>query len=370
MSAWRFVILTCFFLVSVGAQAQMRCEEIFTSREMIVRAIHDLAELRIRIDISQANGVLGPRMTSMRSAYINKEMQLVRYLEDHQIMTAAELSSKIKNEIAKAQGLKQEPPAEEIQKIAEHRAMVQNYRTDGSRINMAILDVRSYPNTRLTPKEPFALALVPTTQIVWRRVVEAIHKKYPTRLSVGGISVWSGKFDRLNPDPSKFKGELNPVEQVSMKDVELWIAALNDLAQEESPLIREILPDHRPGTVYRLPLYRDYAFLLDAVSALTLNQEALEKRSWYAGNSGEQTHPVAQKEPFDVGGEDFYDIIGNVAEMAGDQGHNSSGYLRWMAIGMEYNTLPFKGSYHDRVVEIQPKTRHSNLGFRLASTVP
>jgi hypothetical protein len=369
MSSWRLVILIGFFVASIGAQAEMRCEEIFTSQEMIARAIHNLAELRIQIDTGQANGVSGPSMTSMRSAYISKETQLVRYLEDRQIMTAADFSLRIKSEITKAQRLSPELSEIEDQEIVEHehKEAVKNYRPDGHMVEMVYLDTKLSLSSASQFTEPFMLAPTLTTQIVWRKVVNAIQKKYPARVSFAGFSLWAGKFDRLNPNPSKFNGDLNPIEQVSFKDVDLWIIALNELSRDNSPLIQELFPDHRPGTVYRLPRVREYALILDSIGVRTLDRGALAKHSWYADNSGSQTHPVATKEPSKIDGENFYDLVGNVMEMTAYEGGSYQQHISLTAISLGYTSRPFGEHY---TTEIELNEPDPKLGFRLASNVP
>jgi formylglycine-generating enzyme required for sulfatase activity len=71
------------------------------------------------------------------------------------------------------------------------------------------------------------------------------------------------------------------------------------------------------GKKYRLPTEAEweYACRAGAVGTGQLSPAELGKSAWFAGNSGDKTHPVAKKLPNAWG---LYDMLGNVGEWATD----------------------------------------------------
>jgi formylglycine-generating enzyme required for sulfatase activity len=123
----------------------------------------------------------------------------------------------------------------------------------------------------------------------------------------------------MDDNPSSFKGNDRPVENVSWNDAQEFISRLNDLNE---------------GHIYRLPTEAEWEY---ACRAGTTGDFAgnLDSIAWYAGNSGNQTHPVGTRQPnpwglFDMHGnvsewcEDFYDEHG----YGGSPGTNPFGPLR------------------------------------------
>jgi formylglycine-generating enzyme required for sulfatase activity len=147
---------------------------------------------------------------------------------------------------------------------------------------------------------------------VWRQVVSRAKEKFP------------GKYDALNADPSNFKGDLNPVEQVSYDDVQLWLKALNELAQAGDPVVQEVMPGHKPGEIFRLPTEAEWEFVVrvrgtaNGVYHFGDSAADLGRYGWFGGNSGHTTHPVATREPLVIDGQEFYDLHGNVWEWTQD----------------------------------------------------
>jgi formylglycine-generating enzyme required for sulfatase activity len=167
----------------------------------------------------------------------------------------------------------------------------------------------------------------------------------------------------MSSNPSNFKGDNLPVEQVSWGDVQEFIRKLNA----------------QTGKNYRLPTEAEWEYAARGGAQSRgykySGSNTVGNVAWYDENSGNTTHPVGQKSPNELG---LYDMSGNVWEWCSDWygAYNSS----WLAdpIG------PSSGSY--RVVrggswgnvaqrvrvpyrsDYTPGDRNNLLGFRLASS--
>ncbi len=103
----------------------------------------------------------------------------------------------------------------------------------------------------------------------------------------------------MGENPSHFKGEARPVEQVSWDDVQRFCARANEGA---------------PPLGLRLPSEAQWEYACRAGSP-TPRYGLLEDVAWYEKNSGDETHPVGQKAPNGFG---LYDTLGNVWEWCQD----------------------------------------------------
>lgn len=159
----------------------------------------------------------------------------------------------------------------------------------------------------------------------------------------------------MGDDPSHFKGENRPVEQVSWNDV---MAFCRKLTERERAAGR--LPD---GYEYTLPTEAQWEYACRAGSTGYYGKLAdgtegkLDDMGWYGGNSGRQTHDVGQKQPNAWG---FYDMHGNVWEwcldnysgnlnraLRGGCWDNFGGYCRsagrdWVIADFRFNYLGFR----------------------------
>ena len=107
----------------------------------------------------------------------------------------------------------------------------------------------------------------------------------------------------MDSNPSKFKGDRKPVEQVSWNDCQTFISKLNSLT----------------GKNFRLPTEAEWEFAarggIKSKGYKYSGSNTLDDVAWYYGNSGKTTHEVGTKSPNELG---LYDMSGNVQEWCND----------------------------------------------------
>jgi len=176
----------------------------------------------------------------------------------------------------------------------------------------------------------------------------------------------------MGRNPSKFKGDANPVENVSWEDCQQFISKLN------------LLPDvQKAKLTFRLPTKEEWMdacmagseggdCMLDddtEIKAESVSGDSdggdgakldLEEVAWFAANGDAATHPVGQKKPNAFG---LYDMHGNVWE--------------WTQTGKELDRVCCGGSYSSSAQDCRatyesatdPTSRDDSVGFRLCVTV-
>lgn len=120
--------------------------------------------------------------------------------------------------------------------------------------------------------------------------------------------------------PSGFEGVLNPVEGLTWFEAAEFCERLTERCRRSGFLGEDL--------AVRLPYEAEWEFACRTDGNAPAKQIATTTRfcfgddttelgdyAWYERNSGEQTHPVAEKYPSPRG---FYDLHGNVAEWCGD----------------------------------------------------
>ena len=129
----------------------------------------------------------------------------------------------------------------------------------------------------------------------------------------------------MGNNPSRFKGDDRPVEQVSWNDCQEFCRRLSE----------------REGKTYRLPTEAEweYACRAGTTTAYYFGDDAasLAEYAWFWENSDSQTHPVGQKKPNAWG---LHDMHGNVWEWCADWYRP---YQREVEAAEEQN--PFRGSF-------------------------
>jgi formylglycine-generating enzyme required for sulfatase activity len=103
----------------------------------------------------------------------------------------------------------------------------------------------------------------------------------------------------MGSNPSHFKGNNLPVEQVGWNDVQEFLKKLNA---------------RNDGFEYRLPTEAEWEFAARA-SATDAITDRLHEVAWYDANSSQQPHRVGQKQPSAWG---LHDMLGNVSEWVQD----------------------------------------------------
>ena len=117
----------------------------------------------------------------------------------------------------------------------------------------------------------------------------------------------------MGSNPSYFKGDNLPVEQVSWNDCQTFISKLNALT----------------GKRFRLPTEAEWEFAARGGNQSRhtpfSGSSRIDDVAWYDGNSGDETHPVKTKQPNELG---IYDMTGNVFELCQDWYDSYSSYAQ------------------------------------------
>jgi formylglycine-generating enzyme required for sulfatase activity/serine/threonine protein kinase len=164
----------------------------------------------------------------------------------------------------------------------------------------------------------------------------------------------------MGTEPSNFKGDDLPVEQVSWEDAQAFMTQLNR---------KNVLPS---GWKSKLPTEAQWEYACRAGTTVPYAGD-LERMAWYGDNSGSKTHSVGTKATNAWG---LYDLHGNVGEWCIDwysdklPGGNdpvgaSSGSLRVLRGGAwGYGGRICRRAFRLRNV---PGARDKDIGFRVAS---
>lgn len=164
----------------------------------------------------------------------------------------------------------------------------------------------------------------------------------------------------MGSNPSKFKGTNRPVEQVCWNDCNAFISKLNSLT----------------GKDFRLPTEAEWEYAARGGNKSQgykySGSNSLGNVAWYTDNSGDETHPVKQKSPNELG---LYDMSGNVWEWCQDwegsyssssqtnpTGANSGSKLVDRGGGWDYFARSCRVSCRGHVA---PDNQGSGLGLRL-----
>lgn len=166
-------------------------------------------------------------------------------------------------------------------------------------------------------------------------------------------------------NPSCFKGDNLPVENVSWDDCQLFLEKLNNLAQQ----------------VFRLPTEAEWEFAarggLRSKHYKFSGRNTLPDIAWYTQNADGKTHDVATKLPNELG---IYDMNGNVWEWCHDYKGDYSSNDQINPTGPDSGTRHVirGGSFGSNITSYgdlsfrlgnEKNTRCKDLGLRLALTL-
>jgi formylglycine-generating enzyme required for sulfatase activity len=143
------------------------------------------------------------------------------------------------------------------------------------------------PVHRVAIEKPFYLGRYPVTQEQWQKV--------------------------MGNNPSYFKGEKRPVENISWAESRTFFQKLNALERADEN-----------NCFYRLPTESEWEYAARAGTGTSYffgdDESKLTEYAWFLKNSGLETHPIGMKKPNPWG---FFDIYGNVGEWVQDEYHIS-----------------------------------------------
>jgi formylglycine-generating enzyme required for sulfatase activity len=189
------------------------------------------------------------------------------------------------------------------------------------------------------------------------------HVNIPTAFYMGKYEVTQKQWrEVMGNNPSTFKGDDLPVEQVSWNDVQEFIKRLNE---------------NEHVNKYRLPAEEQWEYAARAQTKMIYsfgnNVSKIGDYAWYMGNSEGTTHEVGLKKPNPFG---IYDMQGNVFEWVQDSYYDSYKLVpKDASVGESVSSIRvFRGgSWISNAASCRlanredndQATRASNLGFRL-----
>ncbi len=165
----------------------------------------------------------------------------------------------------------------------------------------------------------------------------------------------------MRSNPSQFKGENHPVENVSWENCQKFLAAFK----------RQL-----PELTLALPTEAQWEYACRAGTVTARYHEDLDAIAWSDENSNGETHEVGQKQPNAWG---LYDMLGNVYEWCDDGWRDYTGTPKVdpaepaeaganrviRGSGWDYSARLVRAAYRSAH---EPARRHDGLGFRCSSS--
>ena len=195
------------------------------------------------------------------------------------------------------------------------------------------------------------------------------NQRHPVTLSdfyIGKTEVTQAQWVAvMGSNPSKFKGDDLPVENVTWQEVHIFINKLNELT----------------GKNYRLPTEAEWEFAAGGGNKgngfIYSGSNTLDEVAWYEQNSNMTTHSVGSKLPNSLG---IYDMSGNVNEWCSDLyltypkepqldpkgGVNDHPENRHIIRGGGWKDTQYSCEITERTDGGDNQKHHEALGFRLA----
>jgi formylglycine-generating enzyme required for sulfatase activity len=209
---------------------------------------------------------------------------------------------------------------------------------------------------------------------------EVQHKVTVAGFFLGKYEVTQKEYQALmGTNPSEFKGDNLPVENVSWYDA---IEYCNARSRKEGLTLAYTISGsgdsrtvtwNRQANGYRLPTEAEWEYACRAGTTTPYSSGTLvDSAGWYWENSGETTHPVGTKQANSWG---LYDMHGNVYEWCWDwygdysagaqtdpQGAASGTDRVWHGGSWFYDAQYLRSAHRSGNT---PSSRNNNLGFRL-----
>jgi formylglycine-generating enzyme required for sulfatase activity len=197
--------------------------------------------------------------------------------------------------------------------------------------NDKLCDPDENPQHTVRLTKPFQMAKFEVTQAQWQAVMGAAN-------------------------PSRFKGETLPVENVTFDQVQEFLTRINARSD---------------GFKYRLPTEAEWEYAARA-GTTGANSGVLDEVAWYTGNSDGKSHPVGQKKPNAWG---LFDMEGNVYEWTSDWFFDYEEDSQTDPKGPEtgFEKIPRGGSWESTPKGVRTSNRNVlepdgasyNIGFRI-----
>ena len=186
----------------------------------------------------------------------------------------------------------------------------------------------------------------------------------------------------MGKNPSYFGGEKNlPVEKVSWYDAVVFCNKLSVIdgltpvysVSNKTDVSEWDYEPHKGNSIgvrcnkyangYRLPTVEEWQYAVKGGEEFKYSgSDNLDEVGWYDGNSGDKTHPVAQKKPNGYG---LYDMSGNVWEWCWDSSSSDTRYDCGGSWGSSGKSCEVGNRDWDRA----GYTLNDGLGFRIVRNI-
>jgi formylglycine-generating enzyme required for sulfatase activity len=153
---------------------------------------------------------------------------------------------------------------------------------------------------------------------------QPVHKVWLDSFLIDQHEVTQAEYEKLGrseafPNPSHFKGQDLPVEQITWPQAAVFCNARSRLEGLQPCYNLETGTCDFEATGYRLPTEAEWEYACRAGSATDYafgnDTRKLADFGWFVDNSAKKTHPVGEKKPNAWG---LFDMHGNVAEWCQD----------------------------------------------------
>ena len=226
-------------------------------------------------------------------------------------------------------------------------------------------------NTALVEQQENSMMSIPDGHIVLRD--DRKKTKWLAEIATFSLSKYQVTqdvyFEVTQQSPSSFKGNRQPVEEVSWHDAIGFCNLLSKtLGLQESYVIdleTEGVVWDSQANGYRLPTDAEWEYACRAGSRDVRHGE-LDDIAWYKGNSGGQTHEVGLKDPNAWG---LYDMLGNVWEWCWDI-YDPEVYGPYRIFRGGGWSDPERGCLASNRRRSHPTFAIDDLGFRMARSIP